>query len=616
MKLSRLALAVALLPSTQTFAETPSREAALKLEDTVISANRDAQARSESSAASSVFTRADIDRLQPSSVADLLQRVPGVQITRAGGPGSTVGLYIRGTKTAQSLVLVDGQRIGSASAGGSPLEYLSIEQIERVEVLRGPRSAIYGSDAIGGVVQIITRRAASEGLTPRLRIGYGTHNTWERSIGLSGGNQDTRFSLNASADDTRGINRSYASAAPDNDRDAYRNNAFSANLSHRFNEQVEAGFSVLDQRGESEYDMGWGGEYPYADYQVSSYSGFLAVQANDLWKSRVDLGHSENRSAERFDDVKGSSPFNTYRDTAAWLNTLDFGNGHSLVAGADWYEDSLHSNTAYDEDSRWNQGLLIQHNYRGERFATELGLRHDKNEQFGSANTFSGALTYSLNADNDLVLSYAEGFRAPTFNDLYWPGGGNPALKPETSKSYELQWRSQLAEKTRLEASIYRTDLRDAIAGWPAQNVDSARINGFEASLQQELFGWQGQLGVSIIDPRDRETGQVLSRRAKRTLNLDLDRQFGAFSLGASWLAVSRSYDDAANQREIAGHGILNLRSAWQATEEVTLGLKVENVFDKEYSRAQYSTGWPPQYSVYREAGRTALVSVTWTPQF
>ncbi len=166
MKLSRLALAVALLPSTQTFAETPSREAALKLEDTVISANRDAQARSESSAASSVFTRADIDRLQPSSVADLLQRVPGVQITRAGGPGSTVGLYIRGTKTAQSLVLVDGQRIGSASAGGSPLEYLSIEQIERVEVLRGSRSAIYGSDAIGGVVQITTRRAAGEGLTP------------------------------------------------------------------------------------------------------------------------------------------------------------------------------------------------------------------------------------------------------------------------------------------------------------------------------------------------------------------------------------------------------------------------------------------------------------------
>lgn len=613
MKLSRIALAVAMAPGLA-IAQAASTDAALKLADTVISANRDAQARSESSAASSVFTRADIDRLQPSSVADLLQRVPGVQITRSGGLGSTVGLYIRGTKSAQSLVLIDGQRVGSASAGGSPLEYLSIEQIERVEVLRGSRSAIYGSDAIGGVIHIITRRASGDGLTPRVRVGYGTHNTWERSVGLSGGNQDTRFSLNASADETGGINRSFASNAPDNDRDAYRNNALSASLNHRFNDEIEAGFSVLDQRGESEYDFGWGGQHPYADFQVSSYSGFLAVQANDIWKTRLELGHSENRSAERFDDTQGSSPFNTYRDTLAWLNTVELGNGHSLIVGADGYEDTLHSNTAYDQDSRWNHGLIAQHNFRGERFATELGLRHDKNEQFGSVNTFSGALTYALDDANDLVFSYAEGFRAPTFNDLYWPGGGNPSLKPESSKSYEVQWRSQLAEHTRLETSVYRIDLRDAIAGWPAKNVDEARINGFEASLQQALFGWQTQLGLSLIDPRDRETGQVLSRRAKRTLNLDVDRQFGDFSFGASWLAVSRSYDDAANRREIAGNGVLNLRSAWQATQEVSLGLKVENVFDKAYSRAQYSVGWPAEYNLYREAGRTALMSVTWTP--
>lgn len=615
MKLSRIALALAMAPGLA-FAQAASTDAALKLADTVISANRDAQARSESSAASSVFTRADIDRLQPASVADLLQRVPGVQITRSGGLGSTVGLYIRGTKSAQSLVLIDGQRIGSASAGGSPLEYLSIEQIERVEVLRGSRSAIYGSDAIGGVIHIITRRASGDGLTPRVRVGYGTHNTWERSVGLSGGNQDTRFSLNASADETGGINRSFASNAPDNDRDAYRNNAFSASLNHRFNDEIEAGFSVLDQRGESEYDFGWGGQHPYADFQVSSYSGFLAVQANEIWKTRLELGHSENRSAERFDDTQGSSPFNTYRDTLAWLNTVELGNGHSLIVGADGYEDTLHSNTAYDQDSRWNHGLIAQHNFRGERFATELGLRHDKNEQFGSVNTFSGALTYALDDANDLVFSYAEGFRAPTFNDLYWPGGGNPSLKPESSKSYEVQWRSQLAEHTRLETSVYRIDLRDAIAGWPAKNVDEARINGFEASLQQALFGWQTQLGLSLVDPRDRETGQVLSRRAKRTLNLDVDRQFGDFSFGASWLAVSRSYDDAANRREIAGNGVLNLRSAWQATQEVSLGLKVENVFDKAYSRAQYSVGWPAEYNLYREAGRTALMSVTWTPTF
>ncbi|TBU95892.1 TonB-dependent receptor domain-containing protein [Phytopseudomonas dryadis] len=615
MKLPRLILASSLAPGLA-LAQVPGYDDALKLSETVISSNRDVQLREQSSTPSTVFTRADIERLQPGSVLDLLARVPGVQVTRSGGRGSNSGLYIRGTKSAQSLVLVDGQRIGSASAGISPLEYLNIEQIERVEVLRGSRSAIHGADAIGGVVQIFTRRATGEGLNPRLRIGYGTNHTWERSLGLSGGNADTRFNLGLSADDTRGINRTYARVAPDNDRDAYRNNAFSANLSHRFSDELEAGLSVLDQRGESEYDLGWDGAYPYADYQLTSYSGFLSARLLPNWKSRVELGHSENRSTERFDDTDGSSPFNTYRDSLAWLNMLDLGNGHSLLLGADGYQEQLNSHTDYAQDSRWNHAVLAQHSYHGERFSTELGLRHEKNQQFGSANTFSGALGYQLNARNELILSYAEGFRAPTFNDLYWPGGGNPDLQPETSKSYELQWRSQVTTRTALQASVYRTELRDAINGWPAENVDKARINGFEGSLQQQLFGWQAALGLSLIDPRDRTTGKQLNRRAKRTLSLDVDRQFGDWSFGATWQAVSRTYDDADNQREIAGHGLLGLRSSWQTTPELALGLKLDNLLDKRAGRAQYSYGdWPvTNYAEYREEGRTALLSLTWTP--
>lgn len=617
MKHLHLMLASALSPGLA-FAANTSYDEALKLSETVVTSNRDVQPREQSSTPTTVFTRADIERLQPGSVLDLLSQVPGVQVTRAGGRGSTSGLYIRGTKTAQSLVLVDGQRIGSASAGGAPLEYLNVEQIERVEVLRGSRSAIYGADAIGGVVQIFTRRATGEGLNPRLRVGYGSNHSWERSLGLSGGDADTRFNLGLSADDSRGINRTHARVAPDSDRDAYRNNAFSANLSHRFSEALEGGFSVLDQRGESEYDGGWDGAYPYTDYQLTSYSGFLDAQLLPAWKSRLEVGHSENRSVERFDDVPASSPFNTYRNSLAWLNTLDLDDGHSLLLGADGYQERLNSNTAYAEDSRWNHALLAQHRYRGERFNTELGLRHEKNQQFGSANTFSAALGYQLDTRNELILSYAEGFRAPTFNDLYWPGGGNPDLQPETSKSYELQWRSQVAERTALQASVYRTDLRDAINGWPAENLDKARINGFEASLQHELLGWQVALGLSLIDPRDRSTGKQLNRRAKRTLNLDVDRQFGDWSFGATWQAVSRTYDDVENQREIAGHGLLGLRGNWQATPELALGLKVDNALDKRYSRAQYSHGsWPvTNYSEYREEGRTALLSLTWTPAF
>lgn len=627
MRLSPLALSAALLPAPL-LADTagpPAYDAALKLPETLVTANREVGTRSESSAASTVFTREDIDRLQPSSVADLLDRVPGVQTVRSGGLGSTTGLYIRGTKSAQSLVLVDGQRIASASAGGAPLELLSVEQIERVEVLRGPRSALYGSDALGGVVQIFTRRAAGDGLRARLHLGYGNRATWQRSLGLSGGDRDTQVSLSASADATAGIDRTRSGHAPDDDRDAYRNNAVSLNLHQRLAEDGEAGFSLLDQRGQSEYDQGWQGSYPYNDFQLSSYSGYVEQRFAERWKSRVELGHSENRSVERYDDSAAYNPFATYRDAASWLNTLELGGGHSLLAGLDWYADRLHSTTAYATTSRWNRALLLQHSFHGERFGSEAGLRHDDNQQFGAHTTLNGALRFAPNADQQVVLSYAEGFRAPTFNDLYWPDScyagtcyhsANPDLKPERSRSYELQWRAQLAESSRLEVSLYRTELRDAIVfGDLPRNVQRARIDGVEAQWRQELGGWQATLGASLIDPRDRASGHTLERRARRTLSLDLDRRFGRFGVGASWQAVSASYDDAANTRRIAGYGLLGLRGDWQVSAALRLAVKLDNALGRQYSRALYDDDFDGRYDAYRQEGRTALLALTWEPE-
>lgn len=258
MKPALLALPLALLPTGQLLADNLDREQALKLPDTLISANRQVEARNDSSAANTVFTRDDIDRLQPSNVTDLLQRVPGVQVAQSGGRGSVPGIYIRGTSSAQTLVLVDGQRIGSSSSGDSNLQHLNIQQIERVEVLRGSRSVIYGSDAIGGVIQIFTRRSAEQGLQPRLHLGVGSHQSWERSIGLSGGDQQTRFNLGASLDDTAGSNRTHESYASDRDDDAYRNQALSLSLSHAFNDDWEAGLNLLDNRGKSEFDNPFG----------------------------------------------------------------------------------------------------------------------------------------------------------------------------------------------------------------------------------------------------------------------------------------------------------------------------------------------------------------------
>ncbi|SFQ18332.1 vitamin B12 transporter [Geopseudomonas sagittaria] len=626
MKFSRLALAVSVLPASLLAVEQPgSLEEQLKVPALVITSGRQAEPRAQATTATSVFSRADIERLQPTSVVELLRRVPGVQVTD-NGSGSLASLYIRGTKSAQSLVLVDGMRIGSASSGDSNLQHINVDQIERIEVLRGPRSAVYGADAIGGVVQIFTRRSAGEGLKPFVRASYGSNHTWQRSAGLSGGDGQTRFSLAGSLDETDGIDRTGTSYASDQDHDAYRNKAFSLSLSHSFNDSIEAGVNVLDQRGRTEFDNPFGrfdmttfesvGQAPYSDFTVSSVSSYLDAQINDTWGSRLEVGHSENReeSLDKLSDERGV--FNTYRDSVNWLNTLTLSDSHSLLLGADWYEDQLNSNTAFEEQQRWNQAAFVQHRYEGESFSTELGLRHDKNEQFGSENTWSGALTLPLNAANDLILSYSEGFRAPTFNDLYYPDYSNPNLKPEHSKSYELQWRSELAETTRLEASLYRTDIEDAIASdqnFIPQNIAKARIHGFEAALQQELFGWQGQLGVAFVDPRDRDSGHTLNRRARRTLSLDLDRTFGDFAVGATWRAVSSSYDDPNNKYELAGYGLLGLRGSWQATPELKLEAKIDNLMDKDYQQALYEHEGT-RYA-YRQAGRTALLGFVWTPK-
>ncbi|ROL76428.1 TonB-dependent receptor [Pseudomonas chlororaphis] len=626
MKPALLILPLVLLPTGQLLADTLDREQALKLPDTLISANRQVEARNDSSAANTVFTRDDIDRLQPSSVTDLLQRVPGVQVAQSGGRGSVPGIYIRGTSSAQTLVLVDGQRIGSSSSGDSNLQHLNIQQIERVEVLRGSRSVIYGSDAIGGVIQIFTRRSAEQGLQPRLHLGVGSHQTWERSIGLSGGDQQTRFSLGASLDDTAGSNRTHESYASDRDDDAYRNQSLSLSLSHAFNDDWEAGLNLLDNRGKSEFDNPFGRfdsstfesfpQKPYSEFAVSSFSSYVDGRINEAWKSRLELGHSENRE-KTFDKLSDErTVFNTYRDSVNWQNDLTLDERNSLIVGGDWYQDRVNSSTAFAEDSRWNRAAFVQHRFKADSFSTELGLRRDQNQQFGGQNSWSGTLTLPLNADNDVLLTYSEGFRAPTFNDLYYPDFSNPDLKPETSKSYELQWRSQLSESTRLETSLYRTDLEDAIifgSNSRPQNVASARINGFEATLQQELFGWQSNLGLAIIDPRDRDTGHTLARRARRTLSLDLDRQFDRLGLGASWQVVSSSYDDLANQQRLGGYALLGLRSNWALTREVRLELKVDNLLDKSYSRVLYSHDGA-QYG-YREQGRAWMFGVTWTPE-
>lgn len=623
MKLSpSIFLSCILIPTCLSAAELSDDEASVdSLPVIVVTSSRLAETANETAVATTVFTREDIETLQPSSVPDILNRAPGVQVGQTGGRGSQPGLYVRGTKSAQTLVLVDGVRINGADSGSAALEMLAPEQIERIEIVRGPRSAVYGSDAIGGVIQIFTRRG-EQGLQPTLHLGFGSNKTWERSAGISGGNDKTSFNLSLSSEDTNGIDRTtFPAAGPDGDRDAYRNNSVNLALHHSLNDRVDLGFSVLDQRGETEYDMGFAGDHPYDEFQLSTASTYADFSLSSVWAMRVDLGHVESRRVNKYDDNNSEFSFNTYRDTAAVINTFSLTDAQQLLVGADWYQEKLSTEQDFAETERWNRAAFVQHQFDSEMFSTELGVRYDKNEIFGSENSWNGALTVPVNDRNDLVFSYGEGFRAPSFVDLYYPGYANPDLQPERSKTYELQWRSDIARNTRLQAAIYQTDIDDAIvldSNFIPENIGSARIEGAEVSLSHRWHDWRAELAADIINPVDRTTDKQLVRRSKRTLDLDVDRQLGEFSLGGNWHIASSSWDDAGNTRKIPGYALLNLRAGWQATDEFDFRLTVDNVFDKDYSSAFYAVFDPvtfdSDYYAYRETGRTFMASVTWTP--
>lgn len=619
MKLSRLALAVALLPGVQVFAADAEQE----LPSMLITSARQAEPRAQATAANTVFTRADIERLQARNVPELLRRVPGVQVSSAGGLPS---LSLRGTGTAQTLVLVDGQRIASATSGFARLDYLAIDNIERVEVIRGPRSSLYGADAIGGVIQIFTR-GGKPGINPEVRLAAGSDQTFQRSLSLAAGTEQTRVHLGASLDERDGFDITRDNRGADQDNDGQRNKALHLKLDHQFDADWKAGLSLNDQRGKNEYDDAY--EFapgtPQDEFRVSSYSGYLDGQLSDVWNSRLELGRSFDRNRAVGSNYNDGL-LETTRRSAAWINRLQLSERQQLSVGSDWYEDRLDATTAYQEDSRDNLAFFAQHSFQGEHFGTELGLRHDDNQQFGSHNSWNAAFSLPVGQSQRWILSYGEGFRAPTFTDLYAPPawGPNPDLKPETSKTYELQWRGEF-EETQLEASLYRTDVEDMIAwgGTRMENVSQARINGFEASAARELLGWQASLGVSVIDPRDRDSGRVLQRRAKRSLSLDIDRQFGAFGVGATWQAFSQRFDDSAfnssyesERTTIPGYAVLNLRTSWQATPEIRWEAKLDNVLNKDYHLALYQREFANMDSAYgyKEQGRTALLAVTWTP--
>jgi vitamin B12 transporter len=568
----------------------------------VITATLAPRTADETLSSVTVLDEATLRRQDPTSVTDMLRGQPGVDVTTNGSFGKNSSVYLRGTGNESTLLMIDGIRLRSATAGGAAWQFLDPRMFQRAEIVRGPRGSLYGADAVGGVVQLFTHEAQESGPYPRVSVGGGSFNTQRYSAGLSGSSGGTRYSFAGSHFTTDGtpIRR-------DGEDKGYDNTSGLVRLAHAFEDGSEVGLLALRARGNTELDrFGAPSDTDFVQ-QVAGIYGEIPL--TDTWRSRLTL--SESRDEQQTSYTTGTSVFDTRSRAARWDNTLDFG-PHQLVVGSEYMHDAIEATDDFVEESRDNVAVYAQTLLDFSPFSVQASLRHDDNEAFGRELTGGLALGFELDAHHTLRASYGTAFRAPTFNDLYyrdeWGSEGNPDVNAETSRTFELGARGQYRSGF-WDIAVYQSDIDDLIAWtpdpddqfrWTPMNVSEARIRGIELATGIELQDWTLQTALTYIDPEDRNTGNRLVRRASQSARFDLDRELGEWSLGGSWIVQGHRYNDAENEDRIGGFGLVNLRAGWQFAPLWSARLTVENALDKEYETARD----------YINAGRAAFVSV------
>lgn len=587
---------------------------ATDLDQIVVTATRTPQSLANTLASITVIDRERIDRLQPASLPELLRGTPGLTFANNGGAGKITTMSLRGAGGSQVLVMVDGVRIGSASAGLAAFQDIPVDQIERIEIVRGPFSSLYGSEALGGVIQIFTRRPEGA-FTPHASVALGSFDTRRASAGLAGKQGNGWYSINAAHERTEGIDACRGSGTlfvgcftDEPDKDGYENNSLSLQGGYRFNEQWDAEARVFRAEGQNEYD----GSFANQADVVQQVSG-----ARLRYAPSQDLSFTANvgRSVDESDDYKDgvfSSRFDTHRDLGSLQADIGTGATGLLSLGFDWQRDRVDSTTAFDRSQRINRAVFGQWQGDFGKQSVQASVRRDDNSQFGGETTGSLRYGFAFTDDLKLVASYGTAYRAPTFNDLYFPGFSNPELSPETSRSAELGLRGAHA-RGHWSVSAYQTRAEDLITfdslTFLPVNLDRARIRGAEASADFDIAGWTLAATATWLDPRNDSPGpnrdNFLPRRARQSGRIDLDRAFGKFFVGGSVYGEGRRYDDIANRTELPGYSLVDLRLGYALSDDWAVQLNAGNVFDREYETAAY----------FNQPGRSYTLSVRFQPK-
>ena len=618
-RLSPLALALALPGPALAHGDD-----ATDLDKVVVTATRTATTADAALAAVEVIDRAQIDASSARSLPELLRGRAGITLVNQGGLGKLSTLFLRGTESDHTLFLIDGVRVGSPASGLTMLQDLPLAQIERIEIVRGPRSSLYGAAAIGGVIQIFPRRGEAEGVRGRGRIAAGSHGLREASAGLDLRGSRGGMGVDVAHQETDGINACRGFYDPATwagagcfivpgthlDRDGYRNSSASLRADFAASDAWQFDARATRAEGHNDYD----GDYvDSSDIVQQTVGGSVRwIPARDV-QLKLTVGRNSDDSDNRLGSAF-SNRFTTTRDSASLQADLTVAQGQLLSAGFDWLRDRAIIVDPWSPfaAARGNRAVFAQ--YQGDFGAhdLQLSLRTDRNDQFGAHAT--GGIAWGLDIAGGwrVTASHGTAFKAPSFNELYYPGYSNPLLRPEASRSSELSLRRS-GEGWQVQANAYDTRIDDLIA-WDASigrpgNVEQARIRGLELTASVALGGWdlRGQLGW--LDARNASAGfnhdKRLARRPTRSARLDLDREFGNWGFGLSGIGEAARWDDVGNSLRVGGYATLDGRVSWRFAREWTLQANVVNLFDKRYE----TSAW------YAQPGREYALSLRWQPE-
>jgi len=592
------------------------------LDEIVVTATRTARTANESLAAVTIITRSNIERSQANSLDEVLRAVPDLDISRNGGYGKSTSLFMRGANAGHVLVLVDGVRAASATLGTYAWENLRPEQVERIEIVRGPRAALYGSDAVGGVIQIFTRKAR----TPSISAGLGSHGTRQLSAGLGGGmgadNSSWRYSLEAGHFRSDGIPTNVVFSR----NHGYENTHFAAGLEGVLDTGLKLNLDFTRAEGDSELDASTGNE----DFRNQVFSARLAHQVSATWSQRLTLGHA----VDDYTTHSPTSPSNitTRRSSLSWQHDLALIPDGLTTLGLDFWRDKADKDTSGSiHQSLDTVAVFAQQQWHALGSDWVLGLRGDQHDRYGDKTTGSLAWGRDLTPRTRLTASWGTAFKAPTVNDLFWPYSsdvffgttyitqGNPNVQPESSSSLELGLRHKLHNDFSLGANLYRTRVKDLIEWQGTQtgpteytyqpaNVSRAAIDGLELTAAGSLGAWQMNAGVTILAAENESTGAQLDRRPKRKLGLNAGHALGRGEFKAEWIAAS-ARNDLNNTVRLGGYGIVNLAYRQPLGRDFDLQARVENVFDKDYVLASSFSG------DYNTFGRSLFLTLRYQPR-